>query len=183
MRRRQSARRRHAADAKVKGVDNAHLEAQQTTGATYDVEWVDIPEPDIEYDYTPGETAPTPNDTALVHVGNQGHAQGAAGFSRLEGQAYDNGVVYFTSTQGGGAAETGPDPIAGYGNGSGQVWAYDIKRRRADLPLPVAGPRRARLPRQRHHLQARDARGLRGQHRRQLHPRPDQATASCSTSP
>ena len=27
---------------KVKGVDNAHLEAQQVNGTTYDVEWVDI---------------------------------------------------------------------------------------------------------------------------------------------
>ena len=92
---------------KVKGVDNAHLEAQQDQGATYDVEWVDIAEPDVEYPYTPGQPAPTTNDTALTHVGNQGRAQGAAYFSRLEGQVYDDGVVYFTSTQGGGAAETG----------------------------------------------------------------------------
>ena len=35
------------------------------------------------------------------------------------------GVVFFTSTQGGGAAETGPELVAGYGNGYGQVWAYD----------------------------------------------------------
>jgi len=114
---------------KVKGVDNAHLEAAQVTGTTYDVQWVDIAEPNTEYDYTPGETAPTTNDTALVAVSNQGLAQGAAGFSRLEGQAYDDGVVYFTSTQGGGEAMTGPDNVAGYGKGTGQVWAYDTKRR------------------------------------------------------
>ena len=87
---------------KVKGTDNAHLEAMQTTGASYAVEWVDIAEPNVEYDYTPGEVAPTDNKTAINHVATQGQAQGAAGFSRLEGQAYDNGVVYFTSTQGGG---------------------------------------------------------------------------------
>jgi hypothetical protein len=118
---------------KVKGVDRAHLEGMQTTGATYDVEWVDIPEPDIEYDYTTGQPAPTTNNAALVHVSSQGRNQGAAGFSRLEGQAYDNGVVYFTSTQGGGPAEPdvpGSDTVGGYGNGSGQVWAYDIKRRK-----------------------------------------------------
>ena len=34
------------------------------------------------------------------------------------------------------------DPVAGYGNGSGQVWAYDAKRRRSSPGLPVAGPRR-----------------------------------------
>jgi hypothetical protein len=113
---------------KVAGVDNAHLEAQQETGATYDVEWVDIPEPDVEYPHTAGQPAPTPNNTAIVHVGDQGREQGAAGFSRLEGQAYDRGVVYFTSTQGGGPAESGPELSSGYGNGKGQVWAYDVKR-------------------------------------------------------
>ena len=131
---------------KVKGVDNAHLEAQQVNGTTYDVEWVDIPEPDVEYAYTPGQTAPTPNDTALVHVSNQGRAQGAAGFSRLEGQAYDDGVVYFTSTQGGGPAETGPDTVTGYGNGSGQVWAYDIKRRKLTCLFQSPGPLVLDLP-------------------------------------
>jgi secreted PhoX family phosphatase len=131
---------------KVVGVDNAHLEGQQVTGATYDVEWVDIPEPDVEYDYTPGQPAPTPNDTAIVHVSSQGMAQGAAGFSRLEGQAYDKGVVYFTSTQGGGAAETGPDTVGGYGNGSGQVWAYDVKRSTLTCVFQSPGPLVLDLP-------------------------------------
>ena len=131
---------------KVRGVDNAHLEAQQVTGTTYGVEWVDIPEPDVEYDYVPGVPAPTPNDTALVHVSSQGQAQGAAGFSRLEGQAYDRGVVYFTSTQGGGPAETGPDTDTGYGNGSGQVWAYDVKRRTLTCVFQSPGPLVLDLP-------------------------------------
>ena len=131
---------------KVKGVDNAHLEAQQVTGTTYDVEWVDIPDPDVEYDYTPGRPAPTSNNTALVHVSNQGLRRGAAGFSRLEGQAYDRGVVYFTSTQGGGAAETGPDSTTGYGNGSGQVWAYDVNRRTLTCVFQSPGPLVLDLP-------------------------------------
>jgi secreted PhoX family phosphatase len=109
---------------KVAGVDQAHLEANQVAGATYPVEWVDIADPNPQFPYTPGQTAPTTNDVALTYVGDQGRAQGAAGFSRLEGQVFDRGVVYFTSTQGGGAAETGPELIAGYGNGTGQVWAY-----------------------------------------------------------
>ncbi|MDQ4053467.1 MAG: PhoX family protein [Actinomycetota bacterium] len=131
---------------KVVGVDNAHLEAQQVTGAMYDVEWVDIPEPDFEYGYTPGQPAPTPNDTAIVHVSSQGMVQGAAGFSRLEGQVYDKGVVYFTSTQGGGAAESGPDTVSGYGNGSGQVWAYDIKRSTLTCVFQSPGPLVLDLP-------------------------------------
>jgi uncharacterized protein len=141
---------------RVKGVDNAQLADQQVTGATYDVDWVTIPEPDVEYDYVQGQTAPTPNDTALVHVARQGWEQGAAFFSRLEGQVYDRGVVYFTSTQGGGAPEasplplppppTPPTPVNGYGNGSGQVWAYDIKRRTLTCVFQSPGPLVLDLP-------------------------------------
>jgi secreted PhoX family phosphatase len=109
---------------KVVGTDNAHLEAAQVAGTSYEIEWVDIEDPNPQFPYTPGQPAPTTNDEALTFVGNQGRAQGAAGFSRLEGQVFDRGVVYFTSTQGGGVAETGPELTAGYGNGTGQVWAY-----------------------------------------------------------
>ncbi|HSV38739.1 MAG TPA: alkaline phosphatase PhoX [Nocardioidaceae bacterium] len=125
---------------KVVGVNNAHLEAHQVQGATYDVEWKVIEEPWREFPYTPGEPAPTPNDTALQFVGSQGHAQGTAFFSRLEGQVFDNGVVFFTSTQGGGAAETGPELIAGFGNGSGQVWAYDTNTSKLRCVFQSSGP-------------------------------------------
>jgi secreted PhoX family phosphatase len=131
---------------KVRGVDNAHLEAHQENGRTYDVEWVDIPEPDATYPYTPGEPAPTPNDTALTHVASQGWARGAAFFSRLEGQVYDDGVVYFTSTQGGGAAEPGTANPAGFGRGSGQVWAYDPRRRKLRVVFQSPGPLTLDLP-------------------------------------
>jgi secreted PhoX family phosphatase len=110
---------------RVKGQPNANLAAAQTRRATYQVEWVDIDNPAPTFPYTPGQTAPTTNDTALTYVGRQGWAQGAAFFSRLEGSAYDKGVVYFCATQGGGPAETSLGPIAdGFGNGSGQIWAY-----------------------------------------------------------
>lgn len=117
----------HLQMLKVKGVDEAHLEAHQKKGVRYHVEWVDIDDPDPTFPYTPGQTAPTTNDEALTYVGDQGRAQGAAHFSRLEGTIYDNGVVYFTSTQGGGAAMEGPNTSTGYGNGSGQVWGYDTR--------------------------------------------------------
>jgi secreted PhoX family phosphatase len=113
----------------VRGTPQAHLEAHQSTTTVYDVEWVDIDEPDFEFPYTPGETAPTSNDTALNFVGNQGRAKGAAHFSRCEGQVFHDGVVYFTATQGGGPAMTGPDSTNGYGRGWGQVWAYDTRAR------------------------------------------------------
>ena len=115
---------------KVVGVHEAHLEGFQKQGKKYDVEWVPIADPSPSFPYTPGSTAPTSNNDAISYVGNQGRLQGAAHFSRAEGQVYDDGVVYFTSTQGGGAMETGPDTVSGYGNGTGQVWAYDIRKQR-----------------------------------------------------
>jgi secreted PhoX family phosphatase len=87
----------------VKGRPQAHLEAHQDTTTVHDVEWVDIDEPDVEFDYTPGEPAPTSNDTALNFVGDQGRARGAAHFSRCEGQVFDDG------------------------RGFGQVWGYDTR--------------------------------------------------------
>ena len=110
----------------VKGRPNKHLERQQERGKTYPVEWVRIRQPNKVWPYTPGEEAETPNDTVLTFVGAQGRAKGAALFSRLEGTVYDDGIIYFTSTQGGGPRETAPsDSSTGFGNGFGQVWGYD----------------------------------------------------------
>ncbi|MFC5727552.1 MULTISPECIES: PhoX family protein [Nocardioides] len=131
---------------KVTGVENAHLEGEQSAGAVYDVEWVDIPDPDVLYDYTPGEPAPTPNDTAIVHVSSQGWDQGAAYFSRLEGQVYDDGIIYFTSTQGGGVPESDRHNPAGYGRGSGQVWAYDTRAETLRVVFQSSGPLELDLP-------------------------------------
>ena len=112
----------------ITGQPNAHLEARQPHRATYGVRWVDIDDPDPLM--APGTT----NDQALVKVGDQGRAQGAALFSRLEGQVYDTNVVYFTSTQGGGDAEQDlgapdddDDNTSGFGKGNGQVWAYHCR--------------------------------------------------------
>ncbi|HMG40717.1 MAG TPA: alkaline phosphatase PhoX [Acidimicrobiales bacterium] len=131
----------------VVGRPGADLAASQAPGASYRVRWVDIDDPNPSFPYTPGQTAPTANDTALNHVGSQGRAQGAARFSRLEGATYDRGVVYFTSTQGGGTPEPGPsDPVGGWGNGSGQVWAYDTLRQRLRLVYESPGPDVLDLP-------------------------------------
>jgi secreted PhoX family phosphatase len=107
----------------VKGNPNAHLETRQQQRATYAVRWVDIDDPD------PTMPAGTTNDQALVKVGDQGRAQGAALFSRLEGQVYDTNHVYFTSTQGGGPAEddSDDDNANGFGRGNGQVWSYNCR--------------------------------------------------------
>ena len=117
---------------KVKGVDQAHLEASQAEGRPLPrrVGRHRRPGPDLPL-HARGRPRPTTNDEALTYVGDQGRAQGAAGFSRLEGAIYDNGVVYFTSTQGGGAAMTGSEHRHGYGNGSGRSGATTPGPRRS----------------------------------------------------
>jgi secreted PhoX family phosphatase len=127
----------------VRGTPLAHLEAGQPRRARYKVTWVDIEDPDPTFPYTPGQTAPTTNDEALVHVGDQGRAHGAALFSRLEGQVYDRGWVYFTSTQGGGDAmdlDDAPFSTDGFGNGYGQVWGYHIASQTLHLIFQSPGP-------------------------------------------
>ena len=91
---------------KVKGTDNADLAKSQPAGATYDVEWVRDRRPRGSTSAgRRGPDAEHSNDEAITFVGNQGRALGAAGFSRLEGAVYDHGWVFWTSTQGGGAAD------------------------------------------------------------------------------
>ena len=77
------------------------------------VEWVEIEQPfpgtDGTFGTVPdgaGGTRRIFNDEAIHFVSDQGLAQGAAHFSRLEGAKFTRGEIYFTSTQGGGPAET-----------------------------------------------------------------------------
>ena len=53
--------------------------------------------PEVEFPYTPGEPAPTSNDTAINFVGDQGRAKGAAHFSRCEGQVFEGAGLYVVS--------------------------------------------------------------------------------------
>jgi secreted PhoX family phosphatase len=131
---------------RVVGTANAHLEANQAIGATYSVDWVDIADPAPTFPYTPGVPAPTSNNDAIVYVGDQGRAQGAAGFSRLEGAVFAKGRIHFTSTQGGGPAETGPQLTLGYGRGAGQVWAYDPRRKTLRCEYQSPGTATLELP-------------------------------------
>ena len=116
---------------KVKGVQNANLARKHPDKATYDVEWVKIDNPDFGADTAPVQRT---NNAGLTFVSNQGLAKGAARFSRLEGTIYDAGLVYFTSTQGGGEPEaTNEDSVDGWGNGWGQIWAYDSRTEQLHL--------------------------------------------------
>ena len=119
---------------KVKGVDQAELSLHQANGTTYDVEWVEIDEPWFDFGRPPaGATeALHTNDEAISFVSNQGLAKGAARFSRLEGAVFDQGWVFWTSTQGG-ATLAGEEAPSGYGDGFGQIWGYDIRARRLHM--------------------------------------------------
>jgi len=75
-------------------------------GEPYDVEWVDIPEP--ARGFSPGSRHPS-------GVADQGLAAGASRFLALEGCAFADGHLYFTSKSGG-------------RRGSGYVMEYDPVR-------------------------------------------------------
>lgn len=124
---------------KVVGVDGAALNEGQPSGVTYDIEWVPIPDPDPTF--APGTT----NDEAIVAVGDQGRAQGAAVFSRLEGCTFAAGKVYFVSTQGG--ATVAPDEAPfGFGDGRGQVWRLDDRRGKLKMVYESPGSAVLDLP-------------------------------------
>ena len=57
---------------KIEGTSNAVLDKGQTPGVTYGVEWVTIDDPDPTF--APGTT----NNQAIVAIGDQGRAKGAA---------------------------------------------------------------------------------------------------------
>ena len=115
----------------IAGSPGAQLHTGQSVGVVYDVNWVTIDEPDTTF---PDGTT---NDEAIVFVGDQGRAKGAATFSRLEGLFYDNRKMYIVSTQGG-DGEGGA--TSGFGRGAGQVWVYDLDA--ATLTLLFESPHR-----------------------------------------
>jgi secreted PhoX family phosphatase len=86
---------------KVARVTNANLAASYPNGTTFDVRWVRISQPDNPAASAAGDA-----------VAQQGLAQGAALFGRLEGCWYGNDrKIYIVSTSG--------------GVGQGQIWMYD----------------------------------------------------------
>jgi secreted PhoX family phosphatase len=113
---------------RVKGQPGKDLSGHFANGTSFDVDWVRIEDPDPTFPMAGGSPTTT-NDQAIVAVGDQGRAVGAAIFSRLEGAVYDHGWVFWTSTQGG-ATVPGQAPPSGFGDGFGQIWGLDLKRQR-----------------------------------------------------
>ena len=128
----------------------------------------------------PARPAPTTNDAALVAVGDQGRAQGAALLLPARGA----GLRQRTSStsprpRAAGPPRTTPTTTTPTGSvaGNGQVWAYHCRSQKLQVlyqaPVdPVEANRRFDFPDNITTSAPRDARRLRGQHRRQLHPRP-----------
>ncbi len=124
---------------KVAGVNKADLSVGLPVGSTFAGEWVTIEDPDPTF--PPGTT----NNQAIRAVGDEGRTKGAAIFSRLEGCYYANGRIYFVSTQGG--ATVPPDVApAGFGDGRGQVWMYDLEANVLQLLYESPGSATLDLP-------------------------------------
>ena len=82
-----------------------------------------------------GPTAPTTNDQALNHVGNQGRAQGrrlvlAAGGRHLRPGRH---LLLLDPGRRPGRAWPVRHRAGGFGNGTGQIWGYDIASSRLKL--------------------------------------------------
>ncbi|MFJ7261255.1 alkaline phosphatase PhoX [Streptomyces globosus] len=123
----------------VRGEEGKDLSLGQPQHARYRVAWVDIDDPDPTYTGLPA------NDAAVNAVGDQGRGKGAALFARLEGCVYHEGVVYFVSTQGGATSE-GEKAPSGFGDGRGQVWAYDTVTSELRLVFESPGSMTLDLP-------------------------------------
>ena len=85
----------------LKGIDEI--------GTTFDIDWVDIPETDPEFDFSRNEL----DENTIPPVFQQALDQGAALFSRCEGCAVENAAVLFSCTRA--------------GRGHGQIWRVTPK--------------------------------------------------------
>ena len=118
---------------KIRGRPGYDTREGQRMGARLPVEWVRIPDPDPDL------------EGGAATVTQQGLAQGAAKFNRLEGCWHGDGSIFFNSTSGG-DAKNGDRPNAdGYVEGYGQVWQYIPDRDGGTLVLVYESPGRKAL--------------------------------------
>ncbi len=85
---------------RIKGKPNYDTRVAHQALQEFDADWVDIKDPD-----------PSNATEKAAAVYEQGQAEGAATFGRLEGCWYGDGAIYLDSTDGGGAKK-------------GQIWRY-----------------------------------------------------------
>ncbi len=102
---------------RIKGKPNYDTRTGQKALAQFDVDWVDIKDAD--------PSSATEKPTAVYE---QGQAEGAATFGRLEGCWYGGGYIYLDSTDGGAAKK-------------GQIWRYrPMGGERGELTLLFESP-------------------------------------------
>jgi len=122
------------------GPQVVNLSNFQEVGVTYRTAWIDIQDPDP---VIPQGTANDPASRILYQ--GQAEPQGAAQFSRLEGIDYFNRRIFLVSTEGGGPFPGG-NGSAGFGEGFGQVWVYDIRSETITLLFESPGQNVLDLP-------------------------------------
>jgi hypothetical protein len=120
------------------GPATVNLSNNQRIGVTYRVAWIDIENPDPA-------ALPAANDPASRVVFQEGESKGAAQFSRLEGIDYFDRRIFLVSTEGGGPFPGG-NGSAGFGDGFGQVWAYDTRAETLTLVFESPGKAVLDLP-------------------------------------
>jgi secreted PhoX family phosphatase len=141
----------------IVGKPQANLSGAQQRNRRYRVRWVEIENPNPQFPTVPDPANPgsmtptTTNNLAISNVGKQGFDAGGAVFSRLEGIVEDSGVLYFTSTQGGGDPEVidwinSAEGRGGFGRGFGQVWAYHPKQELLEVVYQSTGTSDLHLP-------------------------------------
>ena len=167
----------------VRGQPNANLAASQRNGRRIRSSGSTSPIPNPTFPYTPGDRTHDQQRRSTSSATRAGPGCGVLLASR--GRASTT-TASSTSRRPRAAARRrpAPTPSRGYGNGSGQVWAYRHRRPGAcTCVYESPGPDVLDFPDNITTSQRGHDRAVRGQHQRQLPPRPDPATASCSTSP
>lgn len=109
--------------ARVRGIANADL----TTAAIdteYRLEWVDIPDPDLDTILAPASFPDISSGETLSGPFAQAWSEGALRMSRGEGIWYSHGKMFIVDTS------TGVDSEGRKGHGNGSVWVLDLARQR-----------------------------------------------------
>ena len=117
--------------ARAKGRPNADLTVA-SIGDVMDLEWVDIPDPDLDSIVAPAGYPDVSAGDTLSGPFAQGWAEGGLRMSRGEGIWYAHGKMFIIDTS------TGTDGSGRKGRGNGSVWVLDLATQRLEA-LFVSG--------------------------------------------
>jgi uncharacterized protein len=125
--------------ARVKGRANADLIVARI-GDSYDIEWVDIPDPDLDSIAAPAGFPDVSATDTLSGPFAQAWSAGALRMSRGEGIWYSYGRLFIVDTS------TGVDATGRRGRGDGAVWVLDLARMRLTALFVSGHPLAANNP-------------------------------------